>query len=158
MEKECERKTNAAHHVIAHFISRLANQFNLCSFHTVFYFDHGFYRELLGTGVCVVFRCYQLPVCHQATWLFWLNCHSRRICPTISAEFSGEFQIPLPQPRMTHGTVGDIVVQLSWFMLSDWALVRLRQIFHGYLEINCPEGVCFGVIAASPDYPSVTVN
>ncbi|KAI8048557.1 TMS membrane protein tumor differentially expressed protein [Syncephalis plumigaleata] len=38
---------------------------------------------------------------------------------------------------------------LSWFMLSDWAIVHLRQLFHGYLEINCPEGYCFGVIAVS---------
>jgi hypothetical protein len=34
-------------------------------------------------------------------------------------------------------------------MLSDWAIVHLRQLFYGYLEINCPEDYCFGVLAVS---------
>ncbi|KAI9592049.1 TMS membrane protein tumor differentially expressed protein [Syncephalis fuscata] len=36
---------------------------------------------------------------------------------------------------------------ISWFMLSDWAIVHLRNLFHGYLELNCAEGYCYGVIA-----------
>nr|KAJ3419285.1 hypothetical protein HK105_007166 [Polyrhizophydium stewartii] len=36
---------------------------------------------------------------------------------------------------------------LSWLMLTDWAGKKLRDISYGYLDLKCPEGECYGVLA-----------
>ena len=32
-------------------------------------------------------------------------------------------------------------------MLTDWAERKLREISYGYLDLNCPEGSCHGLLA-----------
>ncbi|CAI2175354.1 15693_t:CDS:2 [Funneliformis geosporum] len=36
---------------------------------------------------------------------------------------------------------------LAWIMLSDWAIKQLEKILHDYLQLNCKEGTCYGVLA-----------
>ncbi len=36
---------------------------------------------------------------------------------------------------------------LSYVMMTDWAGQKLKEITHGYLELSCPEGSCYGVLA-----------
>ncbi|KAI9100451.1 serine incorporator/TMS membrane protein [Phlyctochytrium arcticum] len=36
---------------------------------------------------------------------------------------------------------------LSWLMQTDWANGKLKKITHGYLELSCPQGDCYGYLA-----------
>jgi hypothetical protein len=40
-----------------------------------------------------------------------------------------------------------VTALLSWLMLTDYVGKKLQEISHGYLQLNCPEGKCYGVLA-----------
>ncbi|CAG8540051.1 11950_t:CDS:2 [Funneliformis caledonium] len=36
---------------------------------------------------------------------------------------------------------------LAWIMMSDWAIKQLEKMLYDYLQLNCEEGTCYGVLA-----------
>ncbi|KAI8926645.1 serine incorporator/TMS membrane protein [Entophlyctis helioformis] len=49
--------------------------------------------------------------------------------------------------RVGYSIMFMVTAALSWLMLTDWAGKKLREISYGYLDLHCPEGQCYGVLA-----------
>ncbi|GAA5812625.1 hypothetical protein MFLAVUS_006082 [Mucor flavus] len=42
--------------------------------------------------------------------------------------------------------------QLSWLMLSNWAIKKLEHLTLDYMKLDCPEGTCYGVMGVKSYY------
>jgi hypothetical protein len=54
-----------------------------------------------------------------------------------------------PLPVQLDGTRVHVILltKISWIMLSPWAIRKLQHLTMDYMQITCPEGQCYGVLA-----------
>ncbi|KAH6560757.1 hypothetical protein BASA60_010572 [Batrachochytrium salamandrivorans] len=66
-----------------------------------------------------------------------LSCCCANICGATSSIAS----------RVGYSVMFLATAGLSWLMLTDWAGKKLRDVSYGYLDLECPQGQCYGVLA-----------
>ncbi|EGF79388.1 hypothetical protein BATDEDRAFT_37095 [Batrachochytrium dendrobatidis JAM81] len=66
-----------------------------------------------------------------------LSCCCANLCGATSSIAS----------RVGYSMMFMMTAGLSWLMLTDWAEKKLKDISYGYLDLQCPQGECHGVLA-----------
>ncbi|TPX67577.1 hypothetical protein SpCBS45565_g03714 [Spizellomyces sp. 'palustris'] len=60
---------------------------------------------------------------------------------------TGSFSGSSTATRVGYAFMFVLTAVLSWIMQSDWASRKLESISHGYLQLKCPQGDCYGYLA-----------
>jgi hypothetical protein len=72
----------------------------------------------------------------SAMWILYLeHRHPDRLCRPFPVQLDGNRSYYPANEK------------ISWIMLSPWAIRKLQHLTMDYMQITCPEGQCYGVLA-----------